>query len=57
MTNKSKNQTDRSLWKNQGTKAFFKTEVMDLRSIKTALLNLYHYEPEPLYINEKYLYV
>jgi hypothetical protein len=57
MTNKFKNQTDTNLRKGQVSKAFFMQEMMDLRSWKSALLNLYEYEAEPMYIKGQYLYI
>jgi hypothetical protein len=57
MTNKFKNQTGKNQPKNQATKSFSISEFSDLRSWKSALINLYHYEPEPLFIKGQYLYV
>jgi hypothetical protein len=57
MTSKTKNQTEKYLHKNQGTKAFSITEMMDLRSFQTAIFALNSYEPEPLFIKGQYLYV
>ena len=57
MTNKTKNQTDRNLQKNSSRKAFSIPEMMDFRSLKAAFIALNSFEPEPLFINGKYLYV
>jgi hypothetical protein len=60
MTNKIKNQNGKNLPKNQGSKAFSISDisdVMDLCSWKSALINLYNYEPEPLFINGQFLYI
>jgi hypothetical protein len=57
MTNKFKNQTGKNLRNGKVSKAFFMQEMMDLRSWKSALKNLYEYEAEPLFINGNLLYV
>ena len=57
MYKKINHQTNRNLWKNQDSKAFSISEMMDLRSIQAAIFALNSFEPEPLYINGQYLYV
>jgi hypothetical protein len=57
MTNKTKNQTETYLRKNQGTKAFSISGMMDLRGIKAAIIALNSFEPEPLFIKGHYWYV
>ena len=57
MTNKFKYQTGKNLPKNQAHQAFSISELSDLRSWKSALINLYNYETEPLFINGQFLYV
>ena len=57
MTNKTENQTNRNLWKNKGRNSFSITEMMDLRSLQGAFSRTNLCEPEPVYINGKYLYV
>ena len=57
MYKKIKHQTNRNLWKNQDSKAFSISELMDLRSIQATIFALNSFEPEPLFINGQYLYV
>jgi hypothetical protein len=57
MYNKTKNQTVRNSQENHQSNAFFKSEVMDLRSIKAALSNLYNHEPEPLFFGGQFYYI
>jgi len=57
MTNNIKNQTDRNRRKSQISKAFTISEMMDLRSIQSALFHLNSCEPEPLFIRGQYLYL
>jgi len=57
MTNKIKNKTDKNLWKNQSRKSFSIPDIMDFRSLRAAFIALNSFEPEPVYINGKYLYV
>jgi len=57
MTTKINNQTDKNLLKKQYRNVFSIPEIIDLRSIQATIFALNSYEPEPLYINGKYLYV
>jgi hypothetical protein len=53
MTNKSKKQLNRY----QDTQLFSKSEKEYLYSLQTAVIALNCCEPEPVYINGKYLYL
>ena len=57
MANKTKIQTDRNLRKNKSRKTFSIPEMTGLRSLQAAFFNLNCYEPEPLFIKGRYLYV
>ena len=57
MTNKIKNQTDRNLQQNQNRNSFSIPEMMNFRSLKAAFIALNSYEPEPLFVNGRYLYL